>query len=46
MIKTCPLVHGKAMPMFGGGADLREFTLDSPRSFGNGALVRTYSGKR
>jgi hypothetical protein len=34
------------MPMFGTGLDIKEFTLDSVRTFGNGALVRTYRRKR
>ncbi|MEU6670793.1 dihydrofolate reductase family protein [Streptomyces sp. NPDC046727] len=46
VIKTYPLVYGRGMPMFGGGLDLKEFTLDSVRTFGNGVLVRTYGRKR
>ncbi|MQY34828.1 hypothetical protein SRB17_27980 [Streptomyces sp. RB17] len=46
VIKTYPLVYGTGMPMFGTGLDIKEFTLDSVRTFGNGALVRTYRRKR
>ncbi|MGW1288341.1 dihydrofolate reductase family protein, partial [Streptomyces sp. NPDC002586] len=46
VIKTYPLVYGKGMPMFGSGLDIKEFTLDGVRAFGNGALVRTYTRKR
>ncbi|MET9452100.1 dihydrofolate reductase family protein [Streptomyces cinerochromogenes] len=46
VIKSYPLVYGKGMPMFGTGLDLKEFTLESLRTFGNGALVRTYGRKR
>jgi dihydrofolate reductase len=46
VVKTYPLVYGKGMPMFGTGLDLKEFTLDSVRTFANGALVRTYGRKR
>ncbi|WP_251096897.1 dihydrofolate reductase family protein [Streptomyces sp. Caat 7-52] len=46
VVKTYPLVYGKGMPMFGTGLDLEEFTLASLRTFGNGALVRTYGRKR
>ncbi|MFD5159616.1 dihydrofolate reductase family protein [Streptomyces hawaiiensis] len=46
VIKTYPLVYGSGMPMFATGFALSEFTLESARTFGNGALVRTYSRKR
>ncbi|GAA2780542.1 dihydrofolate reductase family protein [Streptomyces rameus] len=46
VVKTYPLVYGRGMPMFGTGLDLKEFTLDSVRTFANGALVRTYGRKR
>ncbi|MER5544454.1 dihydrofolate reductase family protein [Streptomyces sp. NPDC002589] len=46
VIKTYPLVYGTGMPMFGSGLDIKEFTLDGVRAFGNGALVRTYTRKR
>ncbi|MEU3887215.1 dihydrofolate reductase family protein [Streptomyces sp. NPDC029041] len=46
VIKTYPLVYGAGMPMFGSGFTISEFTLESVRTFGNGALVRTYSRKR
>lgn len=46
VIKTYPIVYGAGMPMFGTGLDIGEFTLDGVRTFGNGALVRTYSRKR
>ncbi|MDX2597220.1 hypothetical protein PV343_33955 [Streptomyces sp. WI03-4A] len=40
------MVHGTGMPMFATGLDIQESGPDSVRQFGNGALVRTYSGKR
>ncbi|WP_346345590.1 dihydrofolate reductase family protein [Streptomyces sp. SID5643] len=46
VIKTYPLVYGTGMPMFGSGCAISEFTLGSVRTFGNGALVRTYGRKR
>ncbi|MGA5201951.1 dihydrofolate reductase family protein [Streptomyces variegatus] len=46
VIKTYPLVYGSGMPMFAAGFALSEFTLESARPFGNGALVSTYSRKR
>ncbi|MFI9151911.1 dihydrofolate reductase family protein [Streptomyces sp. NPDC053367] len=46
IIKTYPLVYGSGMPMFATGVSLTHFTLDSVRTFGSGALVRTYSRKR
>ncbi|MFJ7337276.1 dihydrofolate reductase family protein [Streptomyces sp. NPDC101110] len=46
VIKTYPLVYGAGMPMFGCGFAISEFTPGSVRTFGNGALVRTYSRKR
>ena len=46
VIKTYPLVYGSGMPMFGSGFAISEFTLESVRTLGNGALVRTYNRKR
>lgn len=46
VIKTYPIVYGTGMPMFGSDFDVTEFTLGEVRSFGNGAVVRTYSRKR
>ncbi|WP_328423554.1 dihydrofolate reductase family protein [Streptomyces sp. NBC_00443] len=46
VIKTYPIVYGTGMPMFGSGFAVTEFTLGEVRSFGNGAVVRTYSRKR
>ncbi|MFI7140389.1 dihydrofolate reductase family protein [Streptomyces massasporeus] len=46
VIKTYPMVYGAGMPMFGSGVTIADFTLESVRTFGNGALVRTYSRKR
>lgn len=46
VIKTYPLVYGSGMPMFAAGFALSEFTLESARTFGNGALVSMYSRKR
>ncbi|KOV62179.1 dihydrofolate reductase family protein [Streptomyces sp. MMG1121] len=46
VIKTYPIVYGTGMPMFAGGLDIKEFGLDGVRTFGNGALVRTYTRKR
>lgn len=46
VIKTYPLVLGSGMPMFDSGFSITQFTLESVRTFGNGALVRTYSRKR
>ncbi|MER5939121.1 dihydrofolate reductase family protein [Streptomyces sp. NPDC001928] len=46
IIKTYPIVYGTGMPMFGSGFAVTEFTLGEVRSFGNGAVVRTYSRKR
>lgn len=46
VIKTYPLVYGVGMPMFGAGCDLARFTFRGVRSFGNGAVVRTYSRER
>jgi dihydrofolate reductase len=46
VIKTYPEVYGSGMPMFGSGFAISEFTLESVRTFGNGALVRTYNRKR
>jgi dihydrofolate reductase len=46
VIKTYPIVLGTGMPMFASGSAVTEFTLDSVRALGNGAVVRTYSRKR
>jgi dihydrofolate reductase len=46
VIKSYPIVYGTGMPMFGTGLDIKEFALDSVRTFGNGVLVRTYRRKR
>ncbi|KOX04197.1 dihydrofolate reductase family protein [Streptomyces sp. NRRL B-3648] len=46
VVKSYPLVYGKGMPMFGTGPDLKEFALESLRTFGNGVVVRTYGRKR
>lgn len=46
VIKTYPIVYGTGMPMFGSDFAVTEFTLGEVRSFGNGAVVRTYSRKR
>ncbi|MFI8087427.1 dihydrofolate reductase family protein [Streptomyces sp. NPDC086080] len=46
VIKTYPIVLGSGMPMFNSRFSVTEFTLESVRTFGNGALVRTYSRKR
>lgn len=46
VIKSYPIVYGTGMPMFGSGLAITEFTLDGVRTFGNGAVVRTYSRKR
>jgi dihydrofolate reductase len=42
VIKTYPVVLGSGMPMFASGFHITDFTLESVRSFGNGALVRWY----
>ncbi|MEV0206532.1 dihydrofolate reductase family protein [Streptomyces sp. NPDC050788] len=46
VIKTYPQVYGSGMPMFGSGFAITDFTLESVRTFKNGALVRTYARKR
>jgi dihydrofolate reductase len=47
VVKTYPIVIGAGMPMFGGtGSALSRFALESTRTFGNGAVVRTYSRER
>ncbi|MHA7961509.1 dihydrofolate reductase family protein [Streptomyces sp. L500] len=46
VIKTYPQVYGSGMPMFGSDFAVTDFTLESVRTFDNGALVRTYSRKR
>lgn len=46
VIKTYPMVYGAGMPMFGAGFDIARFTFGGVRSFGNGAVVRTYDRER
>ncbi|MEU2977770.1 dihydrofolate reductase family protein [Streptomyces hirsutus] len=46
VIKTYPIVQGAGMPMFGAGFSVKEFALESVRTFKNGVLVRTYSRER
>ncbi|MFE5604285.1 dihydrofolate reductase family protein [Streptomyces coelicoflavus] len=46
VIKTYPVILGTGMPMFASGFAVSEFVADSVRSFGNGAVVRTYHRKR
>ncbi|MFD9434048.1 dihydrofolate reductase family protein [Streptomyces sp. NPDC060002] len=46
VIKTYPVVYGTGMPMFGAGFDAARFTFGGVRSFGNGAVVRTYDRER
>ncbi|WP_369273343.1 dihydrofolate reductase family protein [Streptomyces sp. R11] len=46
VIKTYPIVYGTGMPMFGSSFAITEFGLGEVRTFGNGAVVRTYSRKR
>ncbi|GCB46014.1 dihydrofolate reductase family protein [Streptomyces sp. NL15-2K] len=46
VVKTYPVVYGTGMPMFGSGFAVAEFTLESVRGFGNGAVIRTYDRKR
>ncbi|MFE6024632.1 dihydrofolate reductase family protein [Streptomyces niveus] len=46
VVKTYPLILGSGMPMFGTKYAQTEFALVSNRTFGNGAVVRTYSRKR
>ncbi|GAA2514830.1 dihydrofolate reductase family protein [Streptomyces longisporus] len=46
VIKTYPQVYGSGMPMFGAGFSVTDFTLESVRTFDNGALVRTYARRR
>ncbi|WP_327317767.1 dihydrofolate reductase family protein [Streptomyces sp. NBC_01235] len=46
VIKTYPIVYGTGMPMFGAGFDVARFTFGGVRSFGNGAVVRTYGRER
>ncbi|MFG2170025.1 dihydrofolate reductase family protein [Streptomyces niveus] len=45
VVKTYPLILGSGMPMFGTKYAQTEFALESNRTFGNGAVVRTYSRK-
>ena len=42
VVKTYPVVLGSGMPMFASGFRITDFTLESVRTFGNGALVRWY----
>jgi dihydrofolate reductase len=46
VIETYPIVYGTGMPMFGSGLAFSEFALEGVRTFGNGALVRTYNRRR
>ncbi|MFD8452141.1 dihydrofolate reductase family protein [Streptomyces coelicoflavus] len=46
VIKTYPVILGTGMPMFASAFEVSEFVSDSVRSFGNGAVVRTYHRKR
>lgn len=46
VIKTYPMVYGTGMPMFGADCDVARFVLGDVRSFGNGAVVRTYDRSR
>lgn len=46
VIKSYPIVYGTGMPMFGTGLRITQFALDSVRTFGNGAVVRTYRRER
>ncbi|MET7319743.1 dihydrofolate reductase family protein [Streptomyces sp. NPDC005549] len=46
VIKTYPVVLGTGMPMFASGFEVTAFVPDSVRTFGNGAVVRTYHRKR
>ncbi|GAA1417034.1 dihydrofolate reductase family protein [Streptomyces thermospinosisporus] len=46
VIKTYPIVLGTGMPMFSAAFPVVEFTLESTRTFRNGAVVRTYSRRR
>ncbi|MFE9704243.1 dihydrofolate reductase family protein [Streptomyces sp. NPDC005930] len=46
VIKTYPVILGTGMPMFASGFEMAEFVTDSVRTFGNGAVVRTYHRKR
>ncbi|MEV8594781.1 dihydrofolate reductase family protein [Streptomyces sp. NPDC052012] len=46
VIKSYPIVLGAGMPMFAAEFPMMQFALESVRSFGNGAVVRTYTRKR
>lgn len=46
VITAYPIAYGTGMPMFGSGFDVTEFARDEVRTFGDGALVRTYGRKR
>ncbi|WP_307165346.1 dihydrofolate reductase family protein [Streptomyces rishiriensis] len=46
VIKTYPIVYGTGMPMFGAAFDVARFSFGGVRSFGNGAVVRTYGRER
>ncbi|MFI9820982.1 dihydrofolate reductase family protein [Streptomyces sp. NPDC052013] len=46
VIKSYPIVLGTGMPMFAAEFPMMQFALESVRSFGNGAVVRTYTRKR
>jgi dihydrofolate reductase len=42
VVKTYPVVLGSGMLMFASGFRITDFTLESVRTFGNGAVVRWY----
>lgn len=46
VVKSYPIVYGTGMPMFGTGAGITQFALESVRTFGNGVIVRTYRRER
>ncbi|MEU3611482.1 dihydrofolate reductase family protein [Streptomyces sp. NPDC006872] len=46
VIKSYPIVYGTGMPMFGARFDIARFAFGGLRTFGNGAVVRTYSRER
>ncbi|MGW1588238.1 dihydrofolate reductase family protein [Streptomyces sp. NPDC002386] len=46
VVKSYPIVYGTGMRMFGTGAGITQFALESVRTFGNGVIVRTYRRER
>ncbi|MFC7304896.1 dihydrofolate reductase family protein [Streptomyces monticola] len=46
VIKTYPCFLGSGMPLAEAGFAIRDFTLDSVKSFGGGVVLTTYSRKR